>query len=129
MFTLEQIRTAHSKVKSGADFPAYIQEIRAMGVTHYEAYVMDGHIDYHGGGNYSVTVPAKYDTLMIAGSADTDGFMAELRRHQQGETDYMTFITMCATHGIEKWAIRMENMSCTYFDKAGNAVLVEQIPQ
>ncbi len=28
MFTVEQIKTAHSKVKSGADFPAYIQDIK-----------------------------------------------------------------------------------------------------
>lgn len=48
MFTVEQIKAAHGKVKSGADFPAYIQEIKAMGVTHYEAYVADGHVDYHG---------------------------------------------------------------------------------
>jgi uncharacterized protein YbcV (DUF1398 family) len=129
MFTLEQIKTAHSKVKSGADFPAYIKEIRSMGVTHYETYVFDGHIDYHGGNQHTVTVPAKYDPLVVAGSADTVAFIAELRRHQQGETDFMTFITRCASYGIEKWAISMDAMTCTYFDKAGNEVLVEQIPQ
>jgi uncharacterized protein YbcV (DUF1398 family) len=48
MFTVEQIKAAHSKVKSGADFPSYIKEIKSLGVTHYEAYVTDGHIDYHG---------------------------------------------------------------------------------
>ena len=32
MFTVEQIKAAHSKVKSGADFPAYIQEIKALGL-------------------------------------------------------------------------------------------------
>ncbi|MGB4398918.1 MAG: DUF1398 family protein [Daejeonella sp.] len=36
MFTAEQIKAAHSKVKSGADFPAYIQDIKALGVTGYE---------------------------------------------------------------------------------------------
>jgi hypothetical protein len=35
MFTVEQIRAAHNKVKSGADFPAYIQEIKALGVSQY----------------------------------------------------------------------------------------------
>ena len=32
MFTAEQIITAHSKVKSGADFPNYIKDIKALGV-------------------------------------------------------------------------------------------------
>lgn len=31
MFTLEQIELAHSKVKSGAEFPRYIQEIKELG--------------------------------------------------------------------------------------------------
>ena len=33
MFTIQQIKDAHSKVKSGADFPKYMQDIIALGVT------------------------------------------------------------------------------------------------
>ena len=129
MFTVEQLKAAHSKVKSGADFPAYIKEIRSLGVTQYEAYVTDGHIDYHGANNYTATVPAKYDSIAIENSPNTDRFKAELLAHQQGKTDFLNFIRMCAETGIEKWEICMDKMSCTYFDKAGNEVLVEQIPQ
>lgn len=129
MFTVEQIKEAHSKVKSGADFPAYIREIKTLGVTHYETYVSDGHIDYHGSMDYTVSVPAKYDPLTIATSAKNDDFKTELLAHQQGKTDFLTFIKMCATKGIEKWKINMEKMTCTYYDKAGHEILVEQIPQ
>lgn len=129
MFTAEQIKVAHSKVKSGADFPAYIKEIKSLGVTHYEAYVTDGHIDYHSGNNYTATVPAKYDLLAVADSPKTEKFKAELLSHQQGKTDYLTFIRMCATTGIEKWEICMDKMTCIYYDKSGNEILVEQIPQ
>ena len=129
MFTAEQIKTAHSKVKSGADFPAYIKEIKGMGVTRYEAYVTDGHIDYHGAGNYTAQVPAKYDAIAIAGTVNTGAFKTELVAHQQGKTDFLTFIKMCAACGIEKWVIDMGKMTCIYYDKAGNEVLTEQIPQ
>lgn len=129
MFTVEQIKVAHSKVKSGADFPSYIQEIKALGVTHYEAYVADGHIDYHGANDYTAKVPAKYDPLVIAGTPKSEKFKAELVAHQQGKTDFLTFIKMCATCGIEKWAICMDNMSCTYYDLEGRGILVETIPQ
>lgn len=129
MFTVEQIKTAHSKVKSGADFPSYIKEIKSLGVTHYEAYVTDGHIDYHGANDYTANVPAKYEVLFIADTAKSDEFIAELKAHQQGKTDLLTFIKMCATFGIEKWAISMDQMTCTYYDKAGNTILVETIPQ
>jgi len=36
MFTVKEIQEAHAKVKSGADFPKYIQEIKKMGVTGFE---------------------------------------------------------------------------------------------
>jgi uncharacterized protein YbcV (DUF1398 family) len=129
MFTVEQIKTAHSKVKSGADFPSYIKEIKTLGVTHYEAYVTDGHIDYHGTNDYTAKVPAKYEPLEIAANSKSEKFKAELIAHQQGKTDFLTFIKMCATFGIEKWAIRMDKMTCTYYDKAGNVILVEEIPR
>lgn len=129
MFTAEQIKTAHSKVKSGADFPSYIKEIKSLGVTHYEAYVTDGHIDYHGANNYTAKVPAKYEPLIIAGTSKDDEFKAGLTDHQQGKTDFAAFITMCAAFGIEKWEICMDKMTCTYYDKSGNEILVEEIPQ
>jgi len=129
MFTVEQIKLAHSKVKSGADFPAYIKEIKSLGVTHYEAFVTDGHIDYHGSNDYTATVPAKYAPLVVADSPKTEKFKAELLAHQQGKTNYLTFIRMCAETGIEKWEVCMEQLTCTYFDKAENEILVEQIPQ
>lgn len=128
MFTVEQIKAAHSKVKSGADFPSYIREIKQMGVTHYEAYVSDGHIDYHGA-NHTAKVPEKYEPLTIADETNMEGFKSELLAHQQGKTDYLTFIKMCADTGIEKWMIDMDKMTCTYYDQSGSEVLVEQIPQ
>lgn len=129
MFTLEQIQTAHSKVKSGADFPAYIKEIKALGVTHYKSYVLDGHTDFYGEKGHAVTTPAKYAALNIADKPQTEIFKAELLAHQQGKTDYLTFIKMCAETGIEKWEIRMDKMTCTYYEKAGKEVLQENIPQ
>ena len=129
MFTVEQLKFAHSKVKSGADFPNYIKDIKALGVTHYEAYVSDGHIDYHGADDYTAQVPENYEALSIATVAQLDEFKAQLIAHQQGKTDYLTFIKMCAETGIEKWEIRMDKMTCTYYNKAGNEILVEKIPQ
>lgn len=128
MFTAEQIITAHRKVKSGADFPAYIKEIKELGVTQYEAFVSDGHVNYYSTKDHKVRVPQKYNSMTIAETVNEEVFKAELSAHQKGETDYLTFIQMCAETGIEKWEICMEKMTCTYFDKAGNEVLEEKIP-
>lgn len=129
MFTADQIKEAHGKVRSGADFPAYIREIKAMGVTHYESYVSDGHIDYHGENGHTAKVPAKYDALVVADQPDPEQFKSDLKAHQQGKTDYPTFCRDCAKSGIEKWIVSMERMTCTYYDKAGNELLIETIPQ
>ena len=129
MFTIDQIKAAHAKVKSGADFPAYIREIKSLGVTHYESYVNDGHIDYHGAEGFTATVPQKYDPIPVSEIAKLEEFKIELKAHQQGKTDYLTFIRMCADTGIEMWEISIDKMTCTYFDKAGNEVLIEQIPE
>lgn len=129
MFTIEQIKEAHSKVKSGADFPVYIQEIKAFGVTLYETYVMDGHTDYYGADDCKIATAAKYEVLSIADAANAMQFTAYLKAHQQGKTNYPTFCNDCATSGIEKWMVDMESMTCTYYDKAGKEILVEAIPQ
>lgn len=129
MFTVDQIKAAHSKVKSGADFPAYIQEIKQLGVTAYETFVTDGHTDYYGMEDYQVTSPARFEPMEIAAVCQAEQFKTDLREHQQGKTDFPTFRIHSANSGIEKWVVRMDNMTCTYFDKAGNEILVEQIPQ
>lgn len=128
MFTVAQIKQAHSKVQSGADFPAYVQEIKALGVTGYEAFVSDGHINYWGAGGYQTSAGPKYPELTIAELADKDQFLADLKAHQQGNTDYPTFCSDCAKSGIEKWVIAMDEMTCTYYDKSGNEILEEAIP-
>ncbi|WP_164108408.1 MULTISPECIES: DUF1398 domain-containing protein [Sphingobacterium] len=127
MFTVEQIEAAHSKVKSGAEFPVYVKEIKTIGVTHYEAYVSDGHINYYGADNYMAQVPAAYEALSIADTANSEEFKNVLVAHQKGKTDFITFIKMCADCGIEKWTICMDKMTCTYYGKTGSKILIEQI--
>lgn len=128
MFTLEQIKEAHSKVKSGADFPAYIKEIKQLGVTNYETFVTDGHTDFFGANDYKTSSIAKYDTLTIATTSQAEQFKSDLVAHQQGKTNFLTFCNDCAKSGIEKWAVCMNKMTCTYYDKAGNKLLVEIVP-
>ncbi|MFN3488925.1 MAG: DUF1398 family protein [Emticicia sp.] len=65
----------------------------------------------------------------MADTPNNEPFKAELVAHQEGKTDFLTFIKMCAMFGIEKWTICMDKMTCTYYDKAGKEILVEQIPQ
>jgi len=130
MFTIEQIKTAHSKVKSGADFPNYVQDLLKLGVIYYdETYVADGHTDYFGKQDYKISTEEKYDKLIIADNSNLSQFQTDIKAHQQGKTNYPTFCADCAKSGIEKWTVDMAIMTCSYYDKAGNEMLVEIIPQ
>jgi uncharacterized protein YbcV (DUF1398 family) len=128
MFTIEQIKAAHSKVKSGADFPNYVKEIKKLGVQGYSTYVSDGHTSYYGADGYNQASPAKYEFKTVADKSNSVSFKQQLKAHQQGRTDYLTFCDECAEFGIEKWVVDMNKMTCTYYDKAGNEMLVEQVP-
>jgi uncharacterized protein YbcV (DUF1398 family) len=128
MFTVEQIKAAHSKVKSGADFPKYIQDIKQLGVTAFETWVVDSHTEYFGKNHYKTSSGGQYENLVIANNSNKEKFNYALNIHQQGKTDYFTFCKDCAATGIEKWFVCLDTMTCTYYDKKGNKILTEQIP-
>ncbi|WBL41736.1 DUF1398 family protein [Algoriphagus halophytocola] len=128
MFTVEQIELAHTKVKSGAEFPAYIQEIKNMGVTSFETWVTDSHTKYFGNNDFQTKSNPKYEEIGIATHSDEKLFSHYLKIHQKGETDYFTFCHHCAETGIEKWIVNLDKMTCTYYDKAENEVVIEDVP-
>ncbi len=129
MFTVQQIEDAHAKVKSGADFPKYVQEIKAIGVEAFETWVKDSHTDYLGKDNYRTSSLSQYDDLKISDKTNAEEFQKRLKNHQQGKTDYITFCKDCADTGIEKWIVDLYAMTCIYYDKAGKEILVEKIPE
>lgn len=128
MFTVAQIKEAHSKVKSGADFPKYIQEIKNFGVVGFETFVVDSHTEYFGLENFKTQSEAMYADLNINSTSNKEEFVSRLKMHQRGETDYFTFCKDCAETGIEKWIVSLTEMTCIYYDKSGNEILIEQIP-
>lgn len=128
MFTIEQIKDAHSKVKSGADFPNYIQDLIILGVKGYDTFVNDGHVEYYGVNNYNVTADEKYPEIKVADAANKERFIEYLVMHQDGQTDYLTFCNHSAQCGIAKWRVDILEMTCTYYDKAENEILIEKIP-
>lgn len=128
MFTINELKTAHSKVKSGADYPAYVQEIIKMGVTNYETYVEDGNTIYFGANTYRVESGPKYGKLVVSAKSDQKAFKRDLKTHQEGKTNFSRFCLDAAHSGVDKWVVNMAAMTCTYFDKNGQILVVESIP-
>jgi uncharacterized protein YbcV (DUF1398 family) len=128
MFTEQQMKDAHSRVKTGADFPAYVQEIRKLGLLRYEFWVSNGHITYHGARDYKIDSAANYETLPVAAQSSANQLKHIISIHQQGQTDFMTFCQQAAQAGVEKWVIDTQTMLCTYYDVQGTPLVAEPIP-
>lgn len=129
MFTIVQIKEAHSKVKSGADFPKYIQDLISLGVHGYDTFVNDGHVEYFGADNYRALATETYESISIASSVNKERFIEFLVMHQDGQTDYLTFCNHAAQCGIAHWSINIIEMTCTYFDTNLSPILIEKIPE
>lgn len=128
MFTIQQIQNAHARVKSGADFPAYIQDLKQLGVRSFVTFVVDSHTEYWGENNYHIASSRLYADIVIADETQKEEFVHYLKIHQQGATDYRTFCSHCAQTGIVKWVVDITKLTCTYYNKAGDEILTEQIP-
>ena len=128
MFTIQQIQTAHSKVKSGADFPSYIQEMKRIGVVTYEHFVTDGYIKYYGTKDFIISAEARWVPMEVAEIGVKAKLKHSLSIHQKGETDYPTFCKQAAQAGVEIWTVDLIKMICTYFDKSGNQMVIETVP-
>ena len=128
MFTEQQILAAHSKVRSGADFPKYIQEVKALGLTQYEFWVTDGHTSYYGNDEV-INGKGKYDLMEIASISSAATMRHNITIHQQGQTDFLTFCRQAADAGVEKWVIDTQKMMCTYYNVDGDEMVAEPIPQ
>jgi len=128
MFTIVQIKAAHAKVKSGADFPKYIQDLINLGIIGYDTFVADGHVEYFGANDFRATAKETYSPLTIASSVNKERFIEFLVMHQEGQTDYLTFCNHAAQCGIAQWTVNIIEKTCTYLDNNQNSILIEKIP-
>ena len=127
-FTLEAIDEAHSRVESGADFPAYITTIRDFGVREFTNFVEDGRTRYRSVDGSVLAGPALYEKKTIRQEVAVPEFVDQLRLHQRGGTTFFQFCEDCARTGVDRWVVDLEYLTCTYFSRGGTVVVVEEIP-
>lgn len=129
MFTASQIHEAGARIRSGADFPAYVQELKSLGVLRYETWVSNGKTVFFGSDDYVLEAEPKYAELAVAETGSAQELRHAIHIHQQGQTDYPTFCEQAGKAGVEKWTTDMIHMTVTYLDKRGTPLVVETIPQ
>jgi len=128
MFTIQQMKAAHAKVKTGSDFPAYVQEIKQLGLLRYEYLVKNGRTVYHGANNFQINSEAIYTDKVISEISSSATVKQIITKHQQGKTNFLTFCAQVADAGVEKWTVDTQTMLCSYYDLDGNTMVAEPIP-
>ncbi len=87
------------------------------------------HSEFTGKNDFHTKCQPEYEELVISAQSDKERFTRNLKVHQQGGSGYPAFCRQCAETGIEKWVVNLEAMTWTYYDKAGNEILAEAIPE
>jgi uncharacterized protein YbcV (DUF1398 family) len=127
MFTIEQIDDLHARLGSAKTLPEYVRALKALGIERYVSYLADGHSEYFGEGGYRVVSPPVHELLPVAETSRREAFLEHLGRHERRETTYLEMSRGLAQSGIKKWTVDTGRMTMTFYDMAGNEMLVEQI--
>jgi uncharacterized protein YbcV (DUF1398 family) len=82
--------------------------------------VSDGHSEYLGHDDYSLKSPAVHARLTVADTSNRSAFLEQLDLYSQQKTSYLEMSKGLADCGIQKWTVDTDQMTMTYYDKAGN---------
>ncbi len=126
MFTIEQINGLHTRFGRAETLGEYVMALNAIGVERYDSYLTDGHTEFFGG-NHQVNSPPAHDYLPIASRSDKEKFFQHLSLSEQGKSTYLKMSKGLAESGIEKWTVDTGKSTMTFYDYAGNEMLVESI--
>jgi uncharacterized protein YbcV (DUF1398 family) len=127
IFTLEQINRVHDQLGKAATLPQYLQALKDIGVDKCDSFVTDGHSEYSGKEGQRVISSSEHEEFKIAAISNREAFIKHLNLHSQGKTSYLDMSRGLADSGIEKWTFDTNKMTMTYYDKAGNVMLLEEI--
>lgn len=126
-FSLEAIKEAHSKF-TGVDFSKLIKEFKLMGMVTNSYDVQTGVVLYEHKNGEQIKVQSAAVDIPINRASSKALAQDVLKRHQSGETDFLTFCREIAGAGVYKWISDMEKMTCSYYDLNENVVIAEAIP-
>lgn len=127
VFTIADVDEVHDRLGAADTLPEYLRELNAIGVAKADSFPSDGHSEYIGEDGYKVVGSATHETLAVAEVASPDQLRHHLQRHNRGETSYVEMSKGLAASGIAKWTFDTKRMTISYWDSAGDDVLVEDI--
>lgn len=126
-FSLTSIQEAH-KLYTGPDFPKLIKAFKSMEMITNIFDLETGIVTYinrSGDILESTGIKVEFD---ICETGKYEEAIFALQRNQRGESDFYSFCNEVAKAGIYKWVSDLDAMTCSYFDKMEQVIIIENIP-
>ena len=127
--TAESVKAIYSRPRTGADFPALIRELKGVGVVSYDHMIETGANVFHASNGGTLTLGNMGPACPVSDRPDLESLKRIIAEHQRGRSDYPTLCRLVGEVGVEKWVCDLDAMTCSYFDKSGNLMHVELIPE
>jgi uncharacterized protein YbcV (DUF1398 family) len=128
VLTAETLRAIYSRPRTGADFPALVRELKSVGIVSYDHVIETGANVFHGKNGETLTLPNMGPAHPVSDRPNLDALKKIISEHQRGLSNYPELCRLVGEVGVEKWVCDLRAMTCSYFDKAGHKMHVEQIP-
>ncbi|MGJ9422901.1 DUF1398 family protein [Aeromicrobium sp. CF3.5] len=127
MVSLQQIDDVHARLGTAELLVDYVRALAALGVTHYDSFVIDGHTEYRTVEGTDLVGPPHHDRFEIAESADPEAFHAVMAQVELGALDYTQMSSALARCGVERWSVDTAALTMAYCDTTGGNLLIEQL--
>ncbi len=115
------------KQESNGNFGQLVTDLKDSGVVRFMTCASTAKSMYFNHDEESVYDEVDFFNFEI-GQLNKDQFVVDLKEHQQGLTDFPTWLEKTASSGISYWIVDLEQLTCTYYAADESSVYVEQIP-
>lgn len=116
----------NKKKESNGDFKILVNNLKSMGIKSFKTFASNGNSIYLTNNNESLYDDSNLFDFNI-GKLNKDNFLSELIKHQNGKTDFPTWLKETANSGIYYWVVDINEMVCSYFDLNDNIIYTEII--
>lgn len=115
------------KLSANGNFPELVKRYQEYGIVKFQTCASTAKTMYFDqNGNFVYDETDFFDFNI--GEVNVEKFKADLILHQQGVTDFPTWLELTSSSGVAYWIVDLDEKTCIYYDLANNQLYTELIP-
>ena len=126
--TEEVIKSAEER-SAGQPYPYFVKSLKAIGVDNYEVKVRDYKRVYTAVNGDKLVISGEFPEVEPAETFELEAVKKAIKRTQEGETDYQTFLREIGEAGIHTYVADLSGMKIIYQGPNSEYEYEEMIPE